>query len=373
MMKLYKSFAVSLFLFLLFPNPLAATTRYVSLTGAHVVPFTSWADAATNIQSAIDAAVDGDTIWVTNGVYSTGGKVMAGDLTNRVALDKALTVRSVNGPQGTVLTGAGATNGVAAVRCAWLTNGAVLQGFTLEAGATRTSGDNVTLLRGGGVWCASSNASVFNCVIRSNAANNFGGGAYQGKLVNCLISTNRTTAGSGGAACDVILVNCTVVSNGNYGVYQTAPNLLKITNSIVYFNAPANFPGGVSCYNSCTTPLPTGSGNFTNQPGFFLDALHLTSASPCRCAGLSVASGTDIFGNAWATPPSIGCAEWQASPFIPVPRVELTGDPVGFTVSVSAVGGEEPFSFQWLKDGMPLQNDGHFSGTETIGLTAVGI
>src|SRR6266498_3084827 len=86
--------------------PVSATDRFVSLSGGHIPPFINWADAATNIQDAIDAAVDGDVIWVTNGVYATGGKVMAGDLTNRVALDKALTVQSVTGPAGTVIQGA---------------------------------------------------------------------------------------------------------------------------------------------------------------------------------------------------------------------------------------------------------------------------
>ena len=74
---------------------------------------------------------------MTNGVYAVGGRVMAGDLTNRIALNKALTVQSVNGPFATVIQGAGATNGNSAVRCAWLTNGASLVGFTLQAGATR--------------------------------------------------------------------------------------------------------------------------------------------------------------------------------------------------------------------------------------------
>ena len=82
-----------------------AAERYVSLSGSHLPPFTSWAEAATNIQAAIDAANEGDTIWVTNGVYNSGGKIMAGDLVNRVALDKAVTVQSVNGPAVTVIEG----------------------------------------------------------------------------------------------------------------------------------------------------------------------------------------------------------------------------------------------------------------------------
>src|SRR5207249_3909863 len=75
-----------------------ATTRYVSLSGGHAPPFTDWSSASTNIQIAIDASSAGDLILVTNGIYWIGGKVMAGTLTNRVALDKAITVQSLNGP-----------------------------------------------------------------------------------------------------------------------------------------------------------------------------------------------------------------------------------------------------------------------------------
>src|SRR5439155_13285447 len=105
-----------------------ATNFYVSPFGSNIPPFVDWSMAATNIQDAIDAASAGDVVWVTNGIYSTGGKVMSGDLTNRVVLDKALTVRSLNGPFVTAIEGAGAVAGPAARRCARLTNGAALMG-----------------------------------------------------------------------------------------------------------------------------------------------------------------------------------------------------------------------------------------------------
>ena len=101
---------------------------------------------------------------VTNGIYATGGKSMDGVITNRVAVDKAITVQSVMGPEATFVQGnwnPTVTNGASAVRCAWLTNGAVLSGFTLRGGGTRVfTGSANSSMNGGGVWGASTNAVV---------------------------------------------------------------------------------------------------------------------------------------------------------------------------------------------------------------------
>ena len=50
----------------------------------------------------MDAAVAGDEVVVTNGIYAIGGPATAGDsATNRVAMDKPITLRSISGPQFT--------------------------------------------------------------------------------------------------------------------------------------------------------------------------------------------------------------------------------------------------------------------------------
>ena len=56
----------------------------------------------------MNAAASGDTVLVTNGVYSAGATVTPGYvLTNRVCITNAITVQSVNGPTNTFIVGAG--------------------------------------------------------------------------------------------------------------------------------------------------------------------------------------------------------------------------------------------------------------------------
>ena len=306
---------------------------------------TSWETAKKTIQAAVDVTSDGDTVIVTNGVYNTGTTVTPGyTLKNRVVITKAITVRSVNGPDATVIEGSGTNyfGTSSAVRCAYMNNG-VLSGFTLRGGATdryrEPVGSNLYNLYGGGVhmYGAASGTLVTNCIIRQCKADD-GGGASSGPLSNCSLIENSASS-SGGGAYSCALNACTLSDNwagrdgggctGHYYYTTTINNCIlrnnfaqeygggsygcTLNNCTLTGNSAGNTGGGCrsgtlnncvvwgnwvsggianyadSTFNySCSLPLPAGTGNIAVDP-LFVDAksgdLRLRPESPCLDLG----------------------------------------------------------------------------------------
>lgn len=387
-------------------------------------PFTNWASAVTNIQTAIDAASVGDIVLVTNGVYDSGGKVMSGDLTNRIALDKALIVMSVNGATNTSIVGTpgyggvngaiygSAPNGSNAVRCAWLADGAIVSGFTLHGGGTRVSTDasGFATNSGGGVWCASQSALVSYCVLHENSAYYQGGGAYGGTLNNCSVVGNAAgllpgfqffTLSRGGGVYNGNLNNCLVRGNQTgregAGVYGGALNNCTVVNN--YVDSTIDAGGGVknsilrnsilwnntmrgivndiagtenSQYSCSGRFFVAGTGNITNNPLFLYDGIHISSASPCRGAGSSAfASGTDYDGQTWTNPPSMGCDEWLAEPLLL--NFKMQANSWGQFDFATQVAGIETSPGYWFKNGSLLTGSPHYLGADSTRLTVKGI
>lgn len=253
--------------------------HYVAPGGAHVPPFVTWADAARDLQSAIDAADPMDEVFASNGVYNTGGRVRHGALTNRVVIDKPIRVVAVQGPAHTAIEGSGPA-GDAAVRGVLLGADASLVGFTVRGGATRALGDETLEQSGGGVW-SETGSLISNCVVVSNSAAASGGGVYGGRLVNSFLNANTAAQGGGLARGEIDF--CTVTENhavDGGGVYEGTGRC-----SIVYFNAAAgagpNVQGGAwdTC---CVTPDPGGPGHIVADPGLLAaGGFRLATGSPC--------------------------------------------------------------------------------------------
>lgn len=339
---------------------LHATIRYVDVNNATPTsPYTNWTTAATNIQSAVNVATAGDEILVTNGVYENG-----------VIVNKAVTVRSVNGPQHTTIRGKfhpGTTNGPSAIRCAILMSNATLAGFTLTNGATPIIDDEpfYEFSSGGGVRAWLSSSVISNCIITGNSAYRTGGGAFGGTLINCTLANNTAWVGGGtarntlknciltnnltthptwGAGFAADFKNCTLVGNNGGGAAECA-----LYNSIAYYNIPYDLNACFVVNNSCVGYGSSGAGTngITNAPVFVDLAggnLRLQSNSPCINAGRNDFAGgaTDFDGN---------------------PRL------VGSTVDMGAFEFQSPASalpYWWLQN-YGLATDNSVDTTDTDG------
>lgn len=190
----------------------------------------SWADAFTDLQSALAAATEGDQIWVAEGLYKPAAP--NGSPAATFLIDK--NIRLYGGFAGTetrldqrgnpadhpaVLSGD--LNGddvdssfiqnrgdnvlhVVSVTSA-ATNETLIDGFTIRGG--QADGTQMDDQRGGGLYAFGS-LSIKNCIFKKNLANLNGGGmiarnlfASNGNVVDvrdCVFENNRTGSDGGG-------------------------------------------------------------------------------------------------------------------------------------------------------------------------------
>ncbi len=249
----------------------AAFTLYVGTTG---VP---GGDYYTEIQAAVDAAYPGQLIVVSNGVYNTGGAPKPGySLSNRVMISDAVTIRSVSGPDATIILGAPASGGGCgddAVRCVYMTNGAELIGFTLSNGFTMTTAASwVFELTGGGAML-DHGGLVSNCTVAGNRAYSQGGGVFAysgGTILDCEIAGNNVSDQVGGGVrlhYGGTMSNCTIIGNSapSAGGVLCEGNAI-VTHCIISGNSADQVGGGANCGRS-TLSYSTISGNVAHNLG----------------------------------------------------------------------------------------------------------
>ncbi|HQP04928.1 MAG TPA: choice-of-anchor Q domain-containing protein, partial [Bacteroidales bacterium] len=168
-------------------------------------------------------------------------------------------------------------------------NNTVIQNSVVKNNLSSGGGGGVNMVNCG------ANAEVVNCIISGNLTTmnpgpwNVGGGGiriyHRAKFTNCLITNNWApycVAGGGGVFIDyghfwstlsVIFTGCTIADNYalNYGGVSYVVNGGEFRNCILWGNTDQN---GLSNYYGSnyiycnTTPLPSGAGNISTDPGF---------------------------------------------------------------------------------------------------------
>lgn len=253
-------------------------------------------DDYAEIQVAIDASQDGNTILVAPGEY-----VISSPITFR---GRAITVGSETGPDETTIrmgTPADIDRASVVVFENNETTDSVLDGFTitggkgsLDASRNEWAGGGIlfdassgavrncaimqnTATNGGGVLCAyQCSPNLINCTIAENSAElGFGGGVfvYGGSslsMTNCIIRDNSATGsmygtGCGGGVCcfrgsSLTMTACTVVGNsaGNTGagvLNGEEDSLLTMTHCVIVGNTSAQWCGGVAGWETASTTI----------------------------------------------------------------------------------------------------------------------
>ncbi len=265
-------------------------------------------DQAT-IQEGINAAVDGDTVLVANGIYP--GFVMSGYFIG----DKSIYLFSENGPSSCIIDGKSSDD----VHGFFFSNAgySVLRGFTIRY-FDSTSRD------GAGIHCRNSSIVIENCIITHNETiSGRGGGVYFSEVSypvinNCTITENSASFGGGIYMHDdsLIILSCTTIA-GNIGTtngggifIDDVPGnggTLALTNCILWgdsANGSSNEFSGVTdiviVYYSDIQGGWTGTGNIDSNPLFVTGPcgeyyLSQTIAgqgsdSPCQNAGNNLAA-----------------------------------------------------------------------------------
>ena len=366
-----------------------------------VAPYETPETAATTLQEALDATIDGATALVADGDYP---------LTAAVSLSKAIRVVGNDAAPSKVVFYRSKNN----VRIFHLNaRDAVISGLTMQGGyvsGNNVYGGNLLINRLGGTvtnciiqggtatgWAASGgaiyiptgegNALVTHCVVTNNGASTGGdtgaisgvGAIYMldGTIRNCLVAGNyQITSDTSSALCGIIRLtgglveSCTIAGNRSRycaGVNATGGTVRNcvISDNTSTISESAQHPvwaGTASCFTSCVAPVeinanclvdpapltsPT-TGDYTLSASSA--AIDAAAEAPWMAGAKDLAGNDRIRGEApdigaYESNPNVFAASFsadEASGFAPFD--------VAFAVAV-ANGGGQGYTLEWYREG----------------------
>ncbi|WP_346237616.1 right-handed parallel beta-helix repeat-containing protein [Niabella insulamsoli] len=243
------------------------TIRYVKAIAEGAADGSSWSNASSDLQQAINNSTSGDEVWVAAGEYQQpiynffsmkeGVKILGGfpnsgnpTIADRTPLSGNTTI--LKGNQKSVIRND--NNG--------LTSTAVLDGFTITEG--RPYGDAPPLENGGGIYNSEVSPTIRNCVFSNNSATYNGGGIFNNRsrprIENCSFINNEARSTNGGGAADVYsmatYVNCYFSGNkaryyggGYYAMASNSgtlyPAAVQLINCVLANNYATDNGGGI--------------------------------------------------------------------------------------------------------------------------------
>ncbi len=266
---------------------------YVDEDATGVNNGTSWMDAYTDLQSALDIAIPGSEIWVAEGTYNplaefggAGNRYKAFKMKNGVGIyggfagtenpatfdlrdrnilaNETILSGDLNGDD---IPGDLSTN--RSDNCyhvfyhpsgTGLDITAVLDGFTITGGNATGSEDHGN---GGAIFNASSSPTLTNCTFSGNYAER-GGGIYDlssssPTITNSTFSNNSVRYDGAGMyieSSSTTLINCVFSDNSaGYnagGICNLNSSSLSLTNCTFYGNSATSYGGGLANFNTCS-------------------------------------------------------------------------------------------------------------------------
>ncbi len=211
----------------------------------------------TTIQSAINAAVNGDEIIVSPGTYVeninfNGKAITLGSLYYTTQDTSYISQTIIDGGQsGNVVTFNSGEQ-----------NNTILSGFTITNGIGIINEEYPYCCGGGILCCNYSNPSLLNLNINNNSTMNSGGGIfcfyYSNPIIENTTIENNTAFHGGGIACwggSPILKNLKIINNIGYanggGIACMGNSNVRLQDVLIADNYSFEYGGGFWCQSSC--------------------------------------------------------------------------------------------------------------------------